>query len=183
MLDVWRWQCYVLRTSLLNLILYMSTRTVYLWCAARWLPFTFHSAGFTCSILSLEVNGNLSPSLCRGSPHMLEYQNSPPPKHTHPLTNNAHCQFPINSSLFPLPVGEPINREAWDWYHRVVGDGRCPVVDTWWQTGNWDPHPTVFITLDLFILCSLSRHFHPKQCNIQNSACSNYSRRSRIRYV
>jgi acetyl-CoA synthetase len=31
-------------------------------------------------------------------------------------------------------VGEPINPEAWLWYHRVVGDGRCPVVDTWWQT-------------------------------------------------
>ena len=31
-------------------------------------------------------------------------------------------------------VGEPINPEAWRWYHRVVGDGRCPVVDTWWQT-------------------------------------------------
>ncbi|GAB0113565.1 acetate--CoA ligase [Acidisoma sp. C75] len=31
-------------------------------------------------------------------------------------------------------VGEPINPEAWDWYHHVVGDGRCPVVDTWWQT-------------------------------------------------
>ena len=31
-------------------------------------------------------------------------------------------------------VGEPINPEAWDWYHRVVGDRRCPVVDTWWQT-------------------------------------------------
>jgi acetyl-CoA synthetase len=31
-------------------------------------------------------------------------------------------------------VGEPINPEAWEWYYRVVGDGRCPVVDTWWQT-------------------------------------------------
>jgi len=31
-------------------------------------------------------------------------------------------------------VGEPINPEAWAWYHRVVGDGRCPIVDTWWQT-------------------------------------------------
>ena len=31
-------------------------------------------------------------------------------------------------------VGEPINPEAWEWYHRVVGDHRCPVVDTWWQT-------------------------------------------------
>ncbi|MBL8673625.1 MAG: acetate--CoA ligase [Rhodospirillales bacterium] len=31
-------------------------------------------------------------------------------------------------------VGEPINPEAWLWYHRVVGDHRCPIVDTWWQT-------------------------------------------------
>ena len=31
-------------------------------------------------------------------------------------------------------VGEPINPNAWEWYWRVVGDGRCPVVDTWWQT-------------------------------------------------
>ena len=33
-------------------------------------------------------------------------------------------------------VGEPINPEAWRWYHDVVGDGRCPIVDTWWQTEN-----------------------------------------------
>jgi acetyl-CoA synthetase len=31
-------------------------------------------------------------------------------------------------------VGEPINPEAWEWYHHVVGDERCPIVDTWWQT-------------------------------------------------
>ncbi|MBV9694202.1 MAG: acetate--CoA ligase, partial [Alphaproteobacteria bacterium] len=31
-------------------------------------------------------------------------------------------------------VGEPINPEAWLWYHRIVGEGRCPIVDTWWQT-------------------------------------------------
>lgn len=31
-------------------------------------------------------------------------------------------------------VGEPINPEAWEWYYNVVGDGRCPIVDTWWQT-------------------------------------------------
>ncbi len=31
-------------------------------------------------------------------------------------------------------VGEPINPEAWEWYWRVVGEGRCPIVDTWWQT-------------------------------------------------
>ncbi|MED6282494.1 Acetyl-coenzyme A synthetase 2-like, mitochondrial, partial [Characodon lateralis] len=39
------------------------------------------------------------------------------------------------SSLTTLgSVGEPINTEAWEWYNRVVGEGRCPVVDTWWQT-------------------------------------------------
>ena len=31
-------------------------------------------------------------------------------------------------------VGEPINPEAWIWYHQHIGGGRCPVVDTWWQT-------------------------------------------------
>ncbi|WP_420860678.1 acetate--CoA ligase [Algirhabdus cladophorae] len=31
-------------------------------------------------------------------------------------------------------VGEPINPEAWNWYHQIVGGGRCPIVDTWWQT-------------------------------------------------
>ena len=31
-------------------------------------------------------------------------------------------------------VGEPINPEAWMWYHTVVGKKRCPIVDTWWQT-------------------------------------------------
>ena len=39
------------------------------------------------------------------------------------------------SSLLILgSVGEPINPEAWKWYHEKVGDGRCPIVDTWWQT-------------------------------------------------
>src|SRR4029077_12215532 len=32
------------------------------------------------------------------------------------------------------PVGEPINPEAWIWYHEKIGGGRCPIVDTWWQT-------------------------------------------------
>lgn len=31
-------------------------------------------------------------------------------------------------------VGEPINPEAWEWYHNIVGEGRCPIMDTWWQT-------------------------------------------------
>lgn len=33
-------------------------------------------------------------------------------------------------------VGEPINEEAWEWYHKKVGKGNCPIVDTWWQTEN-----------------------------------------------
>ena len=38
-------------------------------------------------------------------------------------------------------VGEPINPEAWEWYYHVVGDGRCPIVDTWWQTETGrNPH-------------------------------------------
>ena len=43
-----------------------------------------------------------------------------------------------NASLASLKllgtVGEPINPEAWHWYHEVIGKGRCPIVDTWWQT-------------------------------------------------
>lgn len=35
-----------------------------------------------------------------------------------------------------ISVGEPINREAWDWLHEVVGDSKCTLVDTWWQTGK-----------------------------------------------
>ena len=33
-------------------------------------------------------------------------------------------------------VGEPLNHEAWQWYNDVVGDKRCDVIDTWWQTGE-----------------------------------------------
>jgi len=47
-------------------------------------------------------------------------------------------QWPLKSDLSALrllgTVGEPINPEAWMWYQRVIGNGRCPVVDTWWQT-------------------------------------------------
>ena len=37
-------------------------------------------------------------------------------------------------------VGEPINPEAWMWYHKVIGGGRCPIVDTWWQTETGGDH-------------------------------------------
>ena len=38
--------------------------------------------------------------------------------------------------VFHFIVGEPINAEAWHWYHEVVGEKRCVIVDTWWQTGK-----------------------------------------------
>ena len=48
---------------------------------------------------------------------------------------DAHVTATSRASLTLLgTVGEPINPEAWRWYHQVVGEGRCPIVDTWWQT-------------------------------------------------
>jgi acetyl-CoA synthetase len=48
---------------------------------------------------------------------------------------DEHVRSRSRASLRLLgTVGEPINPEAWRWYHEVVGEGRCPVVDTWWQT-------------------------------------------------
>jgi acetyl-CoA synthetase len=50
----------------------------------------------------------------------------------------AGDHFPAGRDLSSLrllgSVGEPINPEAWNWYHRHIGGGRCPIVDTWWQT-------------------------------------------------
>jgi acetyl-CoA synthetase len=47
-------------------------------------------------------------------------------------------EFPLAHDLSTLrllgSVGEPINPEAWMWYHEIIGKGRCPIVDTWWQT-------------------------------------------------
>ena len=47
-------------------------------------------------------------------------------------------QYPLKHDLSSLrllgTVGEPINPEAWMWYHETIGKGRCPIVDTWWQT-------------------------------------------------
>jgi len=48
---------------------------------------------------------------------------------------NDHVTRSSRASLRLLgTVGEPINPEAWEWYYNVVGDARCPIVDTWWQT-------------------------------------------------
>jgi acetyl-CoA synthetase len=46
-----------------------------------------------------------------------------------PVTKTSRASLRLLGS-----VGEPINPEAWEWYYRVVGDNRCPIVDTWWQT-------------------------------------------------
>ncbi len=46
---------------------------------------------------------------------------------------NAHD---LSSLRLLGSVGEPINPAAWEWYHRIIGKGRCPIVDTWWQTEN-----------------------------------------------
>jgi acetyl-CoA synthetase len=46
-----------------------------------------------------------------------------------PVTKTSRASLRLLGS-----VGEPINPEAWEWYSRVVGDNRCPIVDTWWQT-------------------------------------------------
>src|SRR5205814_10095227 len=47
-------------------------------------------------------------------------------------------EYPSKHDLSSLrllgTVGEPINPEAWMWYHHIIGGGRCPIVDTWWQT-------------------------------------------------
>ncbi|WP_374497189.1 acetate--CoA ligase [Vogesella indigofera] len=50
------------------------------------------------------------------------------------LGSDLPKQYDLSSLRLLGTVGEPINPEAWMWYHEVVGGGRCPIVDTWWQT-------------------------------------------------
>src|SRR5678815_1125078 len=67
--------------------------------------------------------------------------------HTAPTANRTYIPWGIESpnkhdlkSLRLLgTVGEPINPEAWVWYHKYIGGGRCPVMDTWWQTETGHP--------------------------------------------
>lgn len=62
--------------------------------------------------------------------------------YTAPTAIRAHMrlgdEWPKRQDLSPLrllgSVGEPINPEAWMWYHKLIGNGRCPIMDTWWQT-------------------------------------------------
>nr|NQU90090.1 acetate--CoA ligase [Bacteroidota bacterium] len=48
--------------------------------------------------------------------------------------NDFVTKYDLSSLKVLGTVGEPINEEAWRWYHDIVGGGRCPIVDTWWQT-------------------------------------------------
>jgi acetyl-CoA synthetase len=50
------------------------------------------------------------------------------------LGDSVPKQYDLSKIRLLGSVGEPINPEAWMWYHRVIGKGRCPIVDTWWQT-------------------------------------------------
>jgi acetyl-CoA synthetase len=52
------------------------------------------------------------------------------------MAQGESCMDGTNRSSLRIlgSVGEPINPEAWKWYHRVIGNGECPIVDTWWQT-------------------------------------------------
>ena len=50
------------------------------------------------------------------------------------LGDELPAQYDLSSLRLLGTVGEPINPEAWMWYHRVIGAGNCPIVDTWWQT-------------------------------------------------
>ncbi|MDX5327179.1 MAG: acetate--CoA ligase, partial [Marinobacter sp.] len=52
------------------------------------------------------------------------------------MAQGESCMDGTNRESLKLlgSVGEPINPEAWEWYHRVIGNSKCPIVDTWWQT-------------------------------------------------
>ncbi len=52
-------------------------------------------------------------------------------------------------------VGEPINKEAWEWYYKVVGDSRCPIIDTWWQTETGGHLLTPLVSFPLKLGCAM----------------------------
>ncbi len=66
------------------------------------------------------------------------------------LGDGLPAKYDLSSLRLLGTVGEPINPEAWMWYHRVIGNGNCPIVDTWWQTETGgimiSPAPGVTVT-------------------------------------
>ncbi|MGV8295422.1 AMP-binding protein, partial [Pseudomonas aeruginosa] len=68
-------------------------------------------------------------------PQVNIFYTAPPATRARLLVGVAPVRQTSSSSLRLLgSVGEPINPEAWEWYYQVVGEKRCPIVDTWWQT-------------------------------------------------
>ncbi len=66
----------------------------------------------------------------------------------------------IRKSLRVLgSVGEPINKEAWEWYYNAVGNARCPIIDTWWQTETGGIMLTPFVSFDLKPGCATKPFF------------------------
>ena len=57
-----------------------------------------------------------------------------PFEHSQEKVKNGQPNTTCHLSRFSAQWGEPINPEAWQWYHKHIGHGRCPIVDTWWQT-------------------------------------------------
>ena len=43
----------------------------------------------------------------------------------------------LQYSYIPITVGECLNKDAWEWFHKNFGDSKCHLIDTWWQTGKW----------------------------------------------
>ena len=62
-------------------------------------------------------------------------------------------------------VGEPINPEAWKWYHKVVGNGKCPIVDTWWQTDRGASYYSITCSVSFKTWLCRFAFFWRKTCN------------------
>jgi acetyl-CoA synthetase len=76
--------------------------------------------------------------------------------------STAPKNYDLSSLRLLGTVGEPINPEAWMWYHEQVGGGRCPIVDTWWQTETGGhmitPLPGVTATVPGFVHAAAAGH-------------------------
>ena len=90
----------------------------------------------------VDVRRRAEPS--RAGP-LLGHHRAPPRQHSlhradrHPRVHQVGRAVAVEARSFAVcvclgTVGEPINPEAWMWYHQVIGKERCPIVDTWWQT-------------------------------------------------
>ncbi len=73
---------------------------------------------------------------------------------------NEYVEGTSRKSLRVLgSVGEPINKEAWEWYYNIIGEGRCPIIDTWWQTETGGIMLTPLVSFDLKPSCATKPFF------------------------